>query len=714
MANLKLAQTYDAWRGVVRRRAESRRELMRKAINLMREPLLTTTFYAWRELREAAASAEAKLSAAISMWRSRLLVQSFAVWEDFVASQRNLRRRAAGRAFHSLLARAFAAWAAEVKRLLHVYGLLRQVANRIANRLVTTTFTEWRDHVRGVRGTLSNVVGRWENSPLARAFDTWRDQWAENTRLLRLGRRVLKRITDGLVSRVFRAWAQVVLAKASASRDRQHRALSKLSGRPDMIAKTVLAEWHTWASAEAKRRSELAKKMHGRYLHQGLVKTFLAWQGLAMERIERHRRQMLVAAQFLSGKSELLKQVAFETYRQYVRDTKQRREELVFFALMRIHKGLLHVVFHAWSELVSADGRSGGGGAGGDDPGPVVAALRGEVTTLRSQLDAVRKALAMQERSKAYRFEVSAMRDELHSFLFSSSPARTAPLGAGGGTPQAVQRALAALDSDSMVNSSDGADSDDGYGTISPQPQTAPASHVLGGRPPSAARPSSAARQGRSESAQSFRSPVVGARPRSGGSVGRAARDAIASGTSAARARPASARAAAASGPFRVPAQPQTHQWPVVQQPQVASQATATQDQSKRVAQYEQGYAYGLAYDAALLRTAAGAQASQAMRARPPSASSQRRLATDRPSPRARMLTSSAEVKGLQYVPDAPHFSCSSIQASASSGSARGSRLGAAIPERSTHLAWASRTHFSQLSGGAMVASPGAGFPPIN
>ena len=127
-----------------------------------------------------------------------------------------------------------------------------------------------------------------------------------------------------------------------------------------MIAKTVLVEWHTWASAEATLRSELAKKMHGRYLHQGLVKTFLAWQGLAMERIERHRRQMLVAAHYLSGKSELLKQVAFETYRQCVRDTKQRREELVFFALMRIHKGLLHVVFHAWSELVSADGRRGG------------------------------------------------------------------------------------------------------------------------------------------------------------------------------------------------------------------------------------------------------------------------------------------------------------------------------------------------------------------
>ena len=51
-----------------------------------------------------------------------------------------------------------------------MYGLLRQVANRIANRLVATTFTEWRDHVRGVRGTLSNVMSRWENALLARAL----------------------------------------------------------------------------------------------------------------------------------------------------------------------------------------------------------------------------------------------------------------------------------------------------------------------------------------------------------------------------------------------------------------------------------------------------------------------------------------------------------------------------------------------------------------
>ena len=179
------------------------------------------------------------------------------------------------------------------------------------------------------------------------------------------------------------------------------------------------------------------------------------------------------------------------------------------------------------------------------------------------------------------------------------------------------------------------------------------------------------------------------------------------------RARPASARAAAA--PFRVPPQPQEHEWPLKQE---------------RHSQYAQGgYAQGLAYEAALAQTAAGAQASQALRARPPSAT-RVRTATDRhwPSQRARMLSSSAEVGGLHSVSNAPLISYSTFQQTAQPGRGAGniaptpSPAISPIPTNSVHggggarsgLAWASRTHFSQMPGGLVAASPGSSLPPIN
>ena len=168
-----------------------------------------------------------------------------------------------------------------------------------------------------------------------------------------------------------------------------------------------------------------------------------------------------------------------------------------------------------------------------------------------------------------------------------------------------------------------------------------------------------------------------GARPRSGGPVGLESRKAMGQGALAQggplsarhpRSRPSSARATLASGPIRVPAQ---HQWPVrTASPKVAAPMPS-------------------AYDAPLSQTAAGAAASQALRARPPSAT--RVGVADRPSPRARLLSSSAEANAYPTHYQ-PHFTCSSLGAGGSSSSS------------ASGLAWAQRNHFSQ--GMAISAAP--------
>ena len=86
-----------------------------------------------------------------------------------------------------------------------------------------------------------------------------------------------------------------------------------------------------WAVAEGKRRSELAAKFYGRYLNQVLAKVFLAWEGLTDAENGARRAKSLQAAQFLSGKQEIVKQVTFEKLRKNVVETRNHREQLVLF-----------------------------------------------------------------------------------------------------------------------------------------------------------------------------------------------------------------------------------------------------------------------------------------------------------------------------------------------------------------------------------------------
>lgn len=193
----------------------------------------------------------------------------------------------------------------------------------------------------------------------------------------------------------------------------------------------------------------------------------------------------------------------FEMFRQHTLDSKKHREDTMRFVVMRMRHGQLHVFFHAWLEILPAQRAAQ---ADDEDGGPVVAALRTEVSELRSQLAAVSKALAMQERSKAYRYEVVRMRDELHSFLFQNAP-----------PPEEVLAAYAQRQSVATIVTSHSQSDDSDEEADASEP---PASRA------------------------------VGMRPRSGGPTGRPSLSA----------RPSSARADVR---FAVPDTPAGHSWPI-------------------------------------------------------------------------------------------------------------------------------------------------------
>ena len=480
MANMRLVQVMEAWIKAVSQAKLTRQELVREAVNRMGNRMLTVVFYAWRELLQQGKSSEAKMLSVKNMWGNRVLVQFFNAWVEVADTGRMLKRKAVARFLNALQAQAFAAWVAEVQRRKHVYGLLKETHNRWANRVVVLTFRAWADFIQRKADLIGSSMGRWAHASVARAFDQWKDIALEGRRLLDIGRRVLKRYTDPLLSRCYLSWVRL-LESEDARRDHAQRvAMSKMSGRADIMAQLAFQAWQSWAAEEAKRRAELAAKFFGRYLNQQLAKVFLAWQADYYREGEAKRGKSLQALQFLSGRQDVTKRLVLEMWLRHTADRKQQREDTVLFALRRIHQGIVHVCFLKWLEILPDPSAKQEAKEADSEQ---IRQLKDEVITLRAQLGQVSKQLAMQERAKAYRWELQLMRDELHSFLFQGAP-----------PPQPL------VNSDSQSDVS-----------------------ADGGESPTRHRPA-----------------TTGSRPKSGGPTGLANRQAIASGS--AFARPASAR----------------------------------------------------------------------------------------------------------------------------------------------------------------------------
>ena len=608
MLALRLAKVFDAWYRAVSATQERRQLLFRKAANLLRHPLLTRTFYAWRGVFDSSRGAEARLRTALNMWTNRLLTQCFRSWDDATTAVRALRRKAVARFRDALLAQAFTAWVAEVRRRRGNERLLRDALLKMTRRLLVLTFRGWRDAVARKNDLVGWAATRWASAALVRGFDRWRDLSQEGRRLMQIGRRVLRRVTHALLSRCLLAWAGLVASEAARQRENQRRAMATLSGRADMVAQMVLEAWAAWASAEARRRTQLAAKFYGRYMNQLLTKVFVAWSASTSRERESRRMLQLRTMSMVASTPEMLMTLAFETLRKHVADRKREREALVRTALIRMQKGMLHACFHAWADAVPERGTSGGGGGGGGNggdggdvaSGPLVAALQDEVAALRAMVTDLTRQLATQERSKAYRFEVSQMRDELHSFLFQ-----------GGGLPAPQLRPVAFPPSSGPIVPS---------GLLQPTPLV-----------PSHSQSDESDDDG-AEDVPSRRAGGASGRPRTGGPVGPAARPPISGAALVPRAerprRPHSARASVAA----------SHEWPVTfTGGQRATSPTAIVGGGASTA-------------------AAPEPDAPPMRARPPSSS--RPSTADRRSPRVRMVST----QPVANAPEAPLFSCASMK----------------------------------------------------
>ena len=598
-ANVPIRQVYDAWYHVTSGRKRKRDELFRRALGLMRMYMVAKLFYAWQDLRRHATSYEARVRMAVNMFRSRILTQCFGSWVHVSAGATELRRRAVGRFVHALLSRCFASWVEEIGRLRKVKGQLSDVTSRLKNRGLVLCFQAWRDYTVDKRERMGSALSRWANAALAKAFDKWSADSLEGRRLRDLGYRVLKRYMSALLAKCYNAWVSTCSAAQRRKDLHLRRSMALMSGRADILAQLCMQLWHEWASAQGSLRAALAAKFYGRYLNATLTRVFLAWSGLCATANAARQRKKLRVASALSASPEVLRASTFDRWRGMVDEKKRKREEVVSFALRRLQHGLLHVCFTAWLASMPEGGRRG---QEEEDQGALVAALRAEVSSLKAHMGELSKNMAMQERSKAYRYEINLMRDELHSFLFNSTHDAS----------RAAAHPRPIVSSHSQSESDDDADSAEGLTQLLDHERSPPRS-MPGSRPGSG-------------------------RPRSGGPTGRLE-----------QVRPQSARA---GGRAKVPA---VHEIPIIFRGERKTSPARMRATPTRPSPTTVGGSPG---QAALASGYPSLGASSApLRARPPSAS---RPPTS--GPRHGKLLRDEQVAA----PQTPHFMCSSMGSGAS------------------------------------------------
>lgn len=144
-----------------------------------------------------------------------------------------------------------------------------------------------------------------------------------------------------LETMVFRAWAAYVGEARAALAGAAMRWMSS-------AAAAAFGAWQAHWAARV-RLVALGRKMMMRYRNSLLAGVFLAWAAhVAHEREDRDKSARRAMA-MMSGKAELLVQMAFEAWRDETRTTASRRAELGLRFVGRYRQQLLAKCFLAWA-----------------------------------------------------------------------------------------------------------------------------------------------------------------------------------------------------------------------------------------------------------------------------------------------------------------------------------------------------------------------------
>ena len=289
--------------GAEERAEKERLRQIGRVVRSMRHAHTSRAFDAWKEVY---AETRASRQRAMRYWRNALAASVWRRWVEMVDDARGQREAAA------------------------------RVLGRWRNRAVSGCFEHWAHLVREAsavkQAALARAIGRMRNRALVLAFDAWAELLSRRRRAKGMQRKALVRITYGLVSEVFWAWAGDVFREAN----RRRQLLARVAGRMrSRLASMAFDAWRQAAQSRASGREQQYANAIARLRNRLAVFAFDVWRQFVA-----WRKRILHKAGYILGPGRSM-YLAWRTWVSHAREAKREEERRWVLSLLTESKSWL-------------------------------------------------------------------------------------------------------------------------------------------------------------------------------------------------------------------------------------------------------------------------------------------------------------------------------------------------------------------------------------
>ena len=160
-----------------------------------------------REMRER----EMKIKKTLRFWTNRITAPVFDGWKKLVAEQKHTLQKTLRHMLNRTLSNVFRRWVEMIQEIKDARNAGQRAVARWRLKFVTLCFDAWvqdtKDSIEHREQVMKRAANSWSNSAVFGAFTTWHDFTQQQHKLKDLQRRIVIRMSYGVVFDCFNAWA---------------------------------------------------------------------------------------------------------------------------------------------------------------------------------------------------------------------------------------------------------------------------------------------------------------------------------------------------------------------------------------------------------------------------------------------------------------------------------------------------------------------------
>jgi len=336
-----------------------------KVVARLKNRATATCLDAWHHTTIDEARKQALMGCIIMRMKNQLFSAALERWSDTIvalkveqaAEEHNqlIMQRIVRRMLNATISSALETWddnatALRVERAREECKQLsmQQIMRRMLNAALIGAFLRWCQKVQE-RTTMAakarKVLARWIYHTVVMRLDAWREYAVEEMRKRLLMKRILMRMSGGLISGSFERWVHKVhqLQKKSTEQERKQDLMKRIVSR--MINKVMAQGLERWSHQAVAARQLKAKafKVVRRFITCALVRSFERWCLCTRERMLLKVKATGVVVRLIQ--SSVFKY--FETWRRHCALTRR-----VVRVLRRLLRTVIVASFERWVENV--------------------------------------------------------------------------------------------------------------------------------------------------------------------------------------------------------------------------------------------------------------------------------------------------------------------------------------------------------------------------